>query len=198
MDVMKILQEEHVALEVKSGAMLEVRSAKATGHQFTNGSKNLKDIFPSLQKGYDVHLMSYGNWSSHELILYLISQIGPSHLTFSTWSLKEQPVRMILQAIEERKILSVNAILDARVRVRNPEVMALAKNQFTRIREYDCHAKVSVLWGDDWQVTIVGSANMTNNPRVEACVVSTNPDVASFHLKWIHGLIDSGEAKAYD
>lgn len=157
------------------------------------GMKKLEELFPQLHPDRDLHFMSHGEWSTHELIMHLLTKIGPADLYFTTWSLKEYPVRLLMGALENKQLLSITALLDARVRVRNPEVLHLAKAQFTKIREYDCHAKVFVLENSQWKISLVGSANMTNNPRVEACVLSTHPDVAAFHKSWIKRLVEFGE-----
>lgn len=163
------------------------------GFVITKGTKTLEENFPKLNRDKDIHFMSHGEWSTHELIMHLLTLIGPAHLYFTTWSLKEYPVRLLMKAMEEGRLMSIYALLDTRVKVRNPEVLALAQMQFATVREYDCHAKVAVLMNEDWKVTVIGSANMTNNPRVEACVLSTHPEVADFHYYWISKLINAGE-----
>lgn len=191
-DLETVLKEDERKPEQFSEVMIRAADTGFTG-LITKGTKTLEENFPQIYKGKDIHFMSHGEWSTHELIMHLLTLIGPAHLYFTTWSLKEYPVRLLMKALEDGRLMSIYALLDARVRVRNPEVLHLAKVQFTTIREYDCHAKVAVLMNEDWQVTVVGSANMTNNPRVEACVLSTHPDVASFHQGWIMKLIESGE-----
>lgn len=198
-DLSEVLKEDDPQqLEaVVDGSGCIVKEAANTQFLVSNSKTHLKDHIKSLQKGHDFHLMTNGNWSTHELILHLLSIIGPAHLYFTTWSMKETPVRMLMQAIEDKTLLSVSAVLDARVWVRNPSVLLLAKNQFAKVRVHDCHAKVTVLENDEWKLSIVGSANMTTNPRVEACVISTNPEVAAFHKDWILKLIETGKLLEY-
>ena len=156
------------------------------------GSAKLQELFPTLEQNRCLHYVSNGDWSTHELVMHLLELIGPAELYFTTWSLKEYPVRLFLDAMESGKITHLYALLDSRVKVRNPDVFQLAKHNFSKVRQYDCHAKVSVLINDKWVVSIVGSANMTNNPRVEACMLSTNQEVGHFHKNWILELINNG------
>lgn len=176
-------QESHSAL-VEDDADNEFMICK--------GAAKLQELFPSLQRETNLHYVSHGEWSTHELIMHLLTITGPAHLYFTTWSLKEYPVRLLLEAIEDKRLLSISCILDSRVKARNPEVLQLAKNSFVNCREYDCHAKVFVLETESWMVTMVGSSNMTNNPRVEACVLSTDKAVGHFHKHWITELIKEG------
>lgn len=165
-----------------------------SSHEFLlcKGSDKIQELFPVLKHNTTLHYVSNGEWSTHELIIHLLSLIGPSELYFSTWSLKEHPVRLLLNAMESGHITKLFALLDGRVKVRNPEVFHLAKHNFTEVKQYDCHAKVSVLISESWTITIVGSANMTNNPRVEACILSTVPAVGQFHKTWLLDLIKKG------
>ena len=59
----------------------------------------------------------------------------------------------------------------------------------TSVKLAKCHAKVTVLENEHWSVTIVSSANMTNNPRIEAGVICTDLAAAEFHKKWIVDVI---------
>jgi hypothetical protein len=152
---------------------------------FCKSTDVLNDLFPSLNPNISRHYVSYGNWSMHELLLHLLDLTGPAEVYFTTWSLKEYPVRLMIDAIEKGKITKLCAILDSRVKIRNQDVYFLAKTQFTTLKLYDCHAKVCVIISHKWKISIVGSANMTNNPRVEAGVLSTHEHIADFHKNWI-------------
>lgn len=152
---------------------------------FCKSSETLERLFPSLKPNCTVHFVCPGQWAMHELLMHLLELSGPARVYFTTWSLKEYPVRLLIDAMERGKILELHAVLDARVKVRNPEVFHLANQQFSRIRLYDCHAKVVVIENECWSIAIVGSSNMTNNPRIEAGTLCTVPAIAQFHKQWI-------------
>jgi hypothetical protein len=63
------------------------------------------------------------------------------------------------------------------------------------IRLTTCHAKIVVLQNQQWSVAIVGSANFTNNPRIEAGIVSTERAVGDFHRDWM--LAEIANAKPF-
>ena len=152
---------------------------------FCKSSETLERLFPSLKPDCTTHFVCPGQWAMHELLLHLLELTGPARVYFTTWSLKEYPVRLLIDAIDKGKILQLHAILDARVKVRNPEVFHLANQQFSNIKLYDCHAKVVVIENETWSLAVVGSSNMTNNPRIEAGTLCTVPSIAQFHKKWI-------------
>ena len=48
-----------------------------------------------------------------------------------------------------------------------------------------CHAKLYIMRNDAWAITICGSANLTNNPRIEVSTITEDRQVAGFHVDWI-------------
>lgn len=149
-------------------------------------NKRLPELFPVFSKNTSYHFATAGLWSTHDLVFHILDIIGPAKLTFATWSMTEAPAQMIMSGLNSGFITKLNALFDVRIRVRNPQTFDYIKNNIGQhCRISSCHAKVSVLENDDWSVSIVGSANYTNNPRIEAGVISTDPSVANFHTDWI-------------
>ena len=138
-----------------------------------------------LKMGESIHYASMGEWSNHELMQYILDQIGPAALYFCTWSVSENAVRSIIKNFTDNIILSLTAVLDWRVKVRRPEVLSLLQFNFAQLRLTSCHAKCFVLENNNYQVAVVGSANFTNNPRIEAGVICCDSQAAGFHKNWI-------------
>ena len=152
--------------------------------------QTLTEAFGQFQQGTDYPYSSGAEWSTHDLILYMIDQIGPAHLTACTWSVAEHAAHKLIGMLEARDLLSINMLVDWRVQVRTPAFMPLAKTRFSKIAVSSCHAKAFVLHNDEWSMSCVTSANFTNNPRIEAGHISTNPAVGDFHRQWIQAEID--------
>ena len=55
------------------------------------------------------------------------------------------------------------------------------------------HAKVTVIRSPAGSVTITGSANWTQNPRIEQGVITLDPACADFHISWIKKAMENGE-----
>lgn len=145
----------------------------------------LRDAFPRIERGMDYPFASGGDWSTHDLLFHLLQIIGPAALTAATWSVAEHAAQKLIAALDEGSLTDIKFLVDWRVQVRTPGFMTLAKRHFTDIRVSSTHAKVFVLRNDEWNLSLVGSANLTNNPRIEAGHLSTNPDTANFHADWI-------------
>jgi hypothetical protein len=128
---------------------------------------------------------SDGKWHLHELLFHILSFTGPAALHIATWSIKELPLRLMVQAKAEGIISSIKCLVDKRVKYQNPDVWSMANLNFDHIAEGSVHAKVTVIRNERFSVSIVTSANYTNNPRQEGGTIYTSPKVAQFYIDMI-------------
>ena len=142
-------------------------------------------VIGDVKMGDCIHYVTAGEWSMHDLLFHLLDKTGPADVYAASWSITEDPVRQLITRIVDRRILHLHAILDWRTKVRCPAVLALAQANFTDIHLTNCHAKCTAIINKKWQIAIVGSANYTNNPRIETGVVHCDPTAATFHRDWI-------------
>ena len=54
------------------------------------------------------------------------------------------------------------------------------------------HAKVALIWNDQWHLSVVGSQNATNNPKLERGIIHTSQDVFFFDFKTLSHEFDRG------
>jgi hypothetical protein len=148
-------------------------------------SDTLAELLPVIERGRSYHYASAGLWSVHDLLFHLLRQTGPADVWIATWSMTEDSVRMLVQGLESGLLRSMRLLIDARVTRRNASAYAFVQAHADQVRVTACHAKVTVIQNDDWAISINGSPNYTNNPRIESGVVTTDPAVASFHRDWI-------------
>lgn len=174
---------DYAAPQVKQAATVSVQLIERVLMGKRNDS--VSELFTELVGDSLTSYVSAGLWSMHDLLFRILELTGPARVTFATWSMTQEPVTMLVNAINEGLILELNGLLDVRVKIRNPKVYQFAKLQFTQVRESICHAKVSVIENDCWAVTVNGSPNFTNNPRIEAGDVIVSRRIAEFHRNWI-------------
>jgi len=153
----------------------------------------LKILVDRIEEGKDLHYISSGDWSMHDLLAAVLNRFAPAKLYLSTYALREYSVRQLILGLDSGKLTEVNMLVDYRAQIRVPEVYQLAAHNATTIRLLSIHAKVMVLTGNGLSLTLVGSANWTNNPRVEAGVISLNKSAANFHINWMKKLIEHAE-----
>lgn len=147
------------------------------------------EVVGELEHGQTLHVVSAAEWSTHNLIEHLCQQTGPVVLWLVTWSISEDGVRVMLRLRESGAIVTMHALTDWRVLVRNRDAVQLMKNNADTFAVAPCHAKLYVMTNEDWAITIVSSANLTNNPRLETMVITEDREVAEFHTRWINAMI---------
>ena len=52
--------------------------------------------------------------------------------------------------------------------------------------DYRCisvHAKIALIWNDDWKITIITSQNATDNPKLERGTIFTDSEIFDFDFK---------------
>jgi len=145
----------------------------------------LSTALPTISHQTTYHYATGGLWSTHDLVAHIIDTTGPVNLLGCSWSMSSPACSHILNMLADGTLLSMSFLFDWRVSVRCPEALVLARHNSTDIRLTSCHAKVALLHNTDWYVSIVGSANFTNNPRIEAGVIDTSQSAHAFHTQWI-------------
>ena len=155
--------------------------------------KSLTLAIGQLDNGKEHHYYSWGNFNLVRLIGYLIKQTGPVHVFMTSYSFSQKSIEQLQNKISKKEILSFKVILDNRVRVMSPKPFQMIAGSF----DYRCisvHAKVALLWNDDWKVSIVTSQNATDNPKLERGTIFTDPQVFNFDLKVLTNEFERGSA----
>jgi hypothetical protein len=134
-----------------------------------------------------------GKWSMHQLLEFVLLKTGPAKVWMTTWTITEEPMRALLDMLQRELITELNAIFDYRIERRKPEAFQLASKIITKIKLTKCHAKVLVIRNDQWNVTVIGSANFSKNPRIEAGCIFTDQKSADFNCSWIDDVIEGKE-----
>ncbi len=108
------------------------------------GSGNLviKDIIATIKQNETIHYATAGNWNAHELLEHLLKITGPAKVYLTTWAMSENPVRTILNLIDQGLITELNCVFDLKVQDRAPKVFQLIQGITSRVRLVHCHAKV--------------------------------------------------------
>jgi hypothetical protein len=153
-------------------------------------SKVLTKAIGEIENGKTIHYYSYGNFNLVRLILHLIKQTGPVHLFMTSYSISRESIEQLQLRIQQNLLLSFRLIIDNRVRTMSPKPFQMLAACFN----YRCssiHAKVALLWNNDWNISIVTSQNATNNPKMERGTIHTARDVFQFDLNALENEFDN-------
>lgn len=158
----------------------------------------LADLYKgNFEEGECISYMSNGNWSMYHLADAILNKLGPCELWIATWSISEFSARQLVQWLDAGLLLSVRGLFDFRSKNRHPAAFHLAKHSFSKVKIALCHAKVSVFVNADKTryISVNGSPNWTENPRIESGVILSSKATALRHIKWIDEMI---EKNAYE
>jgi len=144
-----------------------------------------------VEKGKDLHFYSFGNFNLVRLLMHLLRQTGPAHLFMTSYSFSQRSIEQLKNRLVQRQLLSFRVIVDNRVRTMSPKPFQMLITSF----DYRClsiHAKVALLWNDNWKISVVTSQNATDNPKMERGIIHTDPSVFAFDLKILEDAFERG------
>jgi hypothetical protein len=120
-----------------------------------------------------------------------MQQTGPVHAFMTSYSFSQKSIEQIQNRLEKKDLLSFRVIIDNRVRSLSPKPFQMLIESF----DYRCssiHAKVALLWNDNWKISIVTSQNATDNPKLERGTIFTDQNVFDFDLKALQNEYNRG------
>lgn len=157
-----------------------------------NTTSELLDVIRIVTTKQNVVWVSDGNWSMHQLLMGLLDITGPASVHIATYAMGETPARIILQLKEAGLITELYCAIDNRVDTRSAGSLQLIMSISDRYVLDDIHAKVTVIENDEWTITVIGSANYTENKRKEAGVIILTRTAADQQLLWIKKCLNDG------
>lgn len=142
-------------------------------------SKTLIKSIGQLQKGKTTHYYSYGNFNLVRLLIHLLKQTGPANMFMTSYSFSQTSIEQLLNYRQKGNILSFRVIVDNRVKTMSPIPFQMLSTAF----DYRCssiHAKVALIWNDNWNISVVTSQNATDNPKLERGTIFTDIETFNF------------------
>jgi len=147
-----------------------------------DADKSLTKAIGQLQNGLTTHFYSWGNFNLVRLMMYILKQTGPAHAFMTSYSFSQKSIEQLNLKLSQKQLLSFRVIIDNRVKTMSPIPFQMLMNSF----DYRCtsiHAKIALIWNEDWKITILSSQNATDNPKMERGTIFTDGSVFNFDLK---------------
>lgn len=167
---------------------------KATGSPKILKSSDMSGFdLEGLKEKKTVHLWNQGKIHLHNVMEAALSIAGKSQVFLCSWSISVPAMKAIIKLHDQGMITSVSAVVDFRTRKDHPEAFDMAREMFDNLVVHPCHAKVIILMGERCNISIAGSANLTNNPKQEKIIISADENVVQFDLEVIQEMMSKGE-----
>ncbi len=144
----------------------------------------LADLDSHWRPGDLLTLITYRYFSIYRAIIFWARKYGPGRLTACTWALSAQAATE-LRAEMPHPLTGVDLLVDFHTYQNRAEGLGILTTlPSVNIGTTRQHAKVSVLSAAR-PLTIISTANLNENQRIEVTLLSDDPDDADFHRRWI-------------
>lgn len=111
----------------------------------------------------------------------------------ATWTISKQNISRLRLAIESGKLKKLTMVFSSTLKGANPALYAslvgsLKQFENVNLKEINSHAKTfSITNGKDF-LTVSGSANWSENPRIENFLLLNDKDLFAHHKDWMSEL----------
>jgi hypothetical protein len=145
-------------------------------------AETAREAVADLVIGQDVFGFTKGQFSLLDLIAAINDQVGPCHLTLSTWTAANADLDHVFAFLSGHKLLSARFVLDFTFQRRQPAVAQKIRDTFGRenIRVTRNHSKFALMESKRTRLVLKTSMNLNTNPRFENFEVSWDPDLFDF------------------
>ncbi len=140
----------------------------------------LKEIGPVPAIG-NKYFIADGTWSLFELIEYVFDYMPPSDILLTSFSISEASLRSLLNLKESGKIKSLRGLFDPSLRKTKTPLLYFAAEIFDQIRLAPNHSKIILIKSPNRCLTIMASANLGRNRRIETGVLEACEHVFRFY-----------------
>ena len=170
---------------------IRVPTQRSLMRRMTSTSR-VEEAIGELEHDVTIHLATLGSWGTHNVLLHLLDRMGPADLTMATWAIGEEAYVRMLEYQDRGILRSMRVLVDWRFTSWNGKVAKFVKSNADILRVAAVHAKIFVLRNEHWAFSYFGSANLTNNPRIEVQCLVESRELAEFHCGWIEECLRRG------
>lgn len=160
--------------------------------QLMPSNNSLNEVIGLLQNDSLIYWVTSGEWSMHDMLVSILNITGAADVLISTYAMSEMPARILAQLKEAKMITSLKVLLDNRVDTRTAGSYQLMMSMCNELALTETHAKVTVIQNSDWHVAVIGSANYTENKRLECGIITTFEAAVNMQHNWITKALKDG------
>lgn len=115
--------------------------------------------------------------SQHELITHVLNQTGAADVFISSFSITEPAVRAFINLQDDKLLNKLTCLFDVQVKRHHLKTLFFADTVIDNIYITSNHSKVVLIENDKHHISIVGSANLNVNNKIEAGALFTQKHI---------------------
>jgi hypothetical protein len=182
-------------LNAKASKKIDAKDLRQTKRD-DNFSNLMQDFggFPNEKQYFAIK--TNGTSDCGSIFTYALQQWEEiTEMYLATWTISKQNAKRLKEAIESGKLKNLTMVFSSTLKGANPALYAslvgsLKQYENVKLKEINSHAKTfSISNGKDY-ITVSGSANWSENPRIENFLILNDKDLFEHHKDWMSELTD--------
>jgi hypothetical protein len=147
------------------------------------------DAIGRLEPGMEVYILTFGQFSLIDALVYLVEQTGPADVDVSVWTAAHADLTRAVSLLEQSQVRRMRWVVDRSFEARQPSFTGRMRSLFGdgAIRVTASHCKFLAIRNERWNLAVRTSMNLNENPRLENLEVSDDPNLCGF----LTGVVDS-------
>lgn len=131
--------------------------------------------------------LTMGNFSLIDLIHAILQKIGGGNVACATWSAGIKDANQVNWMMGSKLIRSFTLLTDHSYKTRQNKYAVSIEELFGKenIRTSEIHAKFTLIWNDEWTITILTSMNLNANKTCETFEIDTDKEVFNFYMNFV-------------
>ena len=118
-----------------------------------------------------------------------------TEMYLATWTISKQNIKRLKEAVESGKLKNLTMVFSSTLKGANPAlyaslVGALKPYENVKLKEINSHAKTFSISNGKEYITVSGSANWSENPRIENFLILNDKNLFDHHKDWMSELTD--------
>jgi hypothetical protein len=148
----------------------------------------------------DYYYVSNGKVSTYQMISYFLDKYcaiyGTScEMYITTWGMTEMAIRQLVTRKQSGQISKMHFVCSEQTKVNKTNEFYLMKELADSFTTVPCHAKIYLMDFGVKQISIITSANLNRNNKLEAGVISGNSSTHNFYMNFLNQLIDDNKRR---
>lgn len=151
--------------------------------------------FPNKEEFFAIK--TNGTSDCGSIFSYALDFWGEIHeMYLATWTISKANIERINQALESERLKNLVLVFSSTLKPANPALYAALVGRLkgkanVKLKEINSHAKTfSISDGKGNFITVSGSANWSENPRIENFLILNNESLFEHHKEWMSELTD--------
>lgn len=143
---------------------------------------------PKIQKGYEYHCLSLGQYNLIDIIEHVVEEIGKCKIDLAVWTAADSNLIKAKQFLENGSVESMRWMIDPSFVSCQPKYVQTLTDNFglNCIRTIPTHAKFIILYNDEFNVIIQTSMNLNQNKRLESFTIIENNELVDFYKNFVN------------